>query len=150
MFPMGARIQEKGRVLGGLSFTLALLVLAGNSALADDPLETETSRNPVANIEVLKHSWKGGLTWEKFNRTEVIWTAKIKNNHPDPRHICLNVEFLDEENLPVFQNGKCEVVLGLSEGTISGRIIIQSPLIDEVRNTHVVALEAHQLHSFVK
>lgn len=136
--------------LFAVSFAAALVLMPGNSALADDPPETEPSRIPVRNIEILDHSWKGGMTWERYNRTEAIWTAKIKNNNPDPRHICLNVEFLDEENLPVFQNGKCEVVSGLSEGTISGRIMIQSPLIDEVISTHVVALEAHQLHSYVK
>lgn len=105
---------------------------------------------PVENIEILDHTWKEGFVWERYNKSEATWTARILNNNPEPRHICLNVEFLDEEELPVFQNGKCEVVLGESEGIISGHIMIQSPLIQDVKNTHVVALEAHRLHSFVK
>ncbi len=110
----------------------------------------DTHPTPVENIEILDHTWKEAFVWERYNKSEATWSAKILNNNPEPRHICLNVEFLDEENLPVFQNGKCEVVLGESEGTISGQIMIQSPLIQDVTDTHVVALEAHRLHSFAK
>ena len=106
--------------------------------------------NPKISVDVLDYSWKKGFIWENFNKTECTWTAQVKNNNPEPRHICLNFEFLDEDNLPVFQNGKCEVILGNSEGTISSSIMVKSPLVQDVKRSNVVALEAHKLHSFVK
>ncbi|MBI3611104.1 MAG: hypothetical protein HY204_10455 [Nitrospirae bacterium] len=106
-------------------------------------------RNSNINVDVLDYSWKSGFVWENFNKTECSWTAKVKNNNPEPRHICINYEFLDEDNLPVFQNGKCEVVLGQSEGIISGSILVQSRLVQDVKKSNVLALEAHRLHSFV-
>ncbi len=105
--------------------------------------------NPNINIDILDYSWKAGFVWENLNKTETSWTARVKNNNPEPRHICLNYEFLDEDDLPVFQNGKCEVLLGKSEGIISGHILIQSRLINDVKKSNVIALEAHRLHSFV-
>jgi len=104
---------------------------------------------PNINVEVLDYSWKSGFVWENFNKTECLWTAKIKNNNPEPRHICLNFQFLDQDNLPVFQNGKCEVVSGNSEGIINGSIMVQSRLVEDVKKSNVIALEAHRLHSFV-
>jgi len=104
---------------------------------------------PNIKVTVLDYSWKPGFVWENFNRTECLWEAKVKNNNPEPRHICLNFEFLDENNLPVFQNGKCEVVLGNSEGVIKGSIMVQSRLVGDVKKSNVIALEAHHLHSFV-
>lgn len=104
---------------------------------------------PKIKVAVLDHSWKSGFVWENFNKTECLWTAKVKNNNPEPRHICINYEFLDEDNLPVFQNGKCEVVLGNSEGIIKGSIMVQSRLVQDVKKSNVIALEAHRLHSFV-
>jgi hypothetical protein len=122
------------------------------SAPVEAPKPPEALRSiprPNINVDVLEHSWKSGFMWENFNRTECTWTAKVKNNNPEPRHICLNYEFLDEDNLPVFQNGKCEVVLGNSEGIISGSIMVQSRLVQDVKKSIAVALEAHRLHSFV-
>ncbi len=105
---------------------------------------------PNVNVDILDYSWKSGFVWVNFNKTECTWSAKIKNNNPEPRHICLNYEFLDEDSLPVFQNGKCEVVLGNSEGIISGSIIVKSLLVQDVKKSNVIALEAHKLHSFVR
>ncbi|MBI3811553.1 MAG: hypothetical protein HY283_05040 [Nitrospirae bacterium] len=125
---------------------------------ADVPDPTEAAKpveapkqppRPNINVDILAYSWKSGYVWENFNKTECTWTAKVKNNNPEPRHICLNYEFLDEDSLPVFQNGKCEVVLGNSEGSISGSIMVKSPLVQDVKKSNVVALEAHKLHSFV-
>jgi hypothetical protein len=104
---------------------------------------------PKIKVTVLDYSWKSGYVWENYNKTECLWTAKVKNNNPEPRHICLNYEFLDEDNLPVFQNGKCEVVLGNSEGIIKGSIMVTSRLVEDVKKSNVIALEAHPLHSFV-
>lgn len=134
--------------------TPAILILAG-LALGVGPFSLAAEEapkrisNPNINVEILDYSWKGGFVWEHFNKTECSWTARVKNNNPEPRHICLNYEFLDEDNLPVFQNGKCEVVLGKSEGIIAGSILVQSRLINDVKKSNVVALEAHRLHSFV-
>lgn len=123
---------------------------APNTAEAPNSAETpKPAPRPNINVDVIEFSWKSGFVWANFNKTECIWTAKVKNNNPEPRHICLNYEFLDEDNLPVFQNGKCEVVLGQSEGIITGSILIKSPLVQDVKKSNVVALEAHKLHSFV-
>ncbi len=123
---------------------------APNTAEAPNSDETpKPAPRPNLNVDILEHSWKSGLVWAKFNKTECTWTAKVKNNNPEPRHICLNYEFLDEDSLPVFQNGKCEVVLGQSEEIITGSILIKSPLVQDVKKSNVVALEAHKLHSFV-
>lgn len=105
---------------------------------------------PKIKVTVLDYSWKSGSVWEKYNKTECLWTAKVKNNNPEPRHICIKYEFLDEDNLPVFQNGKCEVVLGKSEGTIHSSIMVPSRLVGDVKKSNVIALEAHPLHSFVR
>ena len=51
---------------------------------------------------------------------------------------------------PEFQNGKCEVISGKTEGTISGSILVGSHLVPDVKNSTVVPLEAHILHSFVR
>ncbi|HEY5594409.1 MAG TPA: hypothetical protein VIL61_04535 [Nitrospiria bacterium] len=138
-------------------FILAFLMVAvveSSMALADEdaPIPAEAPKpapRPNINVDILEQSWKSGFIWENFNKTECTWTAKVKNNNPEPRHICLNYEFLDEDNLPVFQNGKCEVVLGNSEGMISGYILVQSRLVQDVKKSNVIALEAHRLHSFV-
>lgn len=129
---------------------------APNPTEAPKPAETpkpaealKPPPRPNINVDILDYSWKSGYIWENFNKTECTWTAKVKNNNPEPRHICLNYEFLDEDNLPVFQNGKCEVVLGNSEGIITGSIMVKSPLVQDVKKSNVVALEAHKLHSFV-
>jgi hypothetical protein len=103
---------------------------------------------PNINVAVLDYSWKPGTVWENLNKTECLWTAKIKNNNPESRHICINYEFLDEDNLTIFQTGKCEVILANSEGTIASSIIVQSRLIQDVKKSNVVALEAHRLHTF--
>jgi hypothetical protein len=119
---------------------------------ADAPKPPEAPKPndfPKIKVTVLDYSWKSGYVWENYNKTECLWTAKVKNNNPEPRHICLNYEFLDEDNLPVFQNGKCEVVLGNSEGTIQGSIMVPSRLVGDVKKSNVIALEAHRLHSFV-
>lgn len=129
---------------------------AAKPAVTSKPVETtqptaapKPTNFPNINIEVLDYSWKTGSVWESFNKTECLWTAKVKNNNPDSRHICINYEFLDEDNLPIFQTGKCEVVLGNAEGTISSNIIVKSRLIQDVKKSNVVALEAHRLHTFV-
>ena len=130
---------------------LALLsiTVAGTANVLAGEETPKPINNPKINVEVLDYSWKSGLVWENFNKTECSWTARVKNNNPEPRHICINYEFLDEDNLPVFQNGKCEVVLGESEGMISGSILVQSRLIQDVKKSNIVPLEAHRLHSFV-
>jgi hypothetical protein len=151
-------------------FTVAIVqfsvALAAENALkpaeaskpAEAPIPADTFKSPEApkpaprpnvNVDILEHSWTSGFVWENFNKTECTWSAKVKNNNPEPRHICLNYEFLDEDNLPVFQNGKCEVVLGNSEGIISGSILVKSPLVQDVKKSNAVPLEAHRLHSFV-
>ncbi|MBI3811500.1 MAG: Ig domain-containing protein [Nitrospirae bacterium] len=125
-------------------------VAASKPAEVTQPVAAPKPTNfPNINVEVLDYSWKTGSVWETFNKTECLWTAKVKNNNPEPRHICINYEFLDEENLPVFQTGKCGVVSGNSEGTISSNIIVQSRLVQDVKKSNVVALEAHRLHTFV-
>lgn len=124
-------------------------ILASPAASADDSPNTPIS-NPAIKVDVLDYSWKPGMVWERFGKTECTWSAKVKNNNPEPRHICLNFQFLDENRLPVFQNGKCEVILGNSEGEISGQIMVYSRLIDDVKQSTVIPLEAHKLHSFVR
>lgn len=143
-------IREQIMIAGAAGFLAMFLAMVTAGPALADRAGKDASPSPVENIEILEHTWKEGFVWDRLNKSEATWTARILNNNPEPRHICLNVEFLDEEELPVFQNGKCEVVLGKSEGTISGQIMIQSPLIQDVTDTHVVALEAHRLHSYVK
>lgn len=119
-------------------------------AASKPPAAPKVISNPKIHVDVLDYSWKKGFTWENFNKTECIWSAKVKNNNPEPRHICIDYQFLDEDNLPVFHNGKCEVVLGKSEGIISSSIMVQSRLVDDIKSSTVLPLEAHKLHSFVK
>lgn len=119
------------------------------ASVSKPPDAPKVISNPDIHVDVLEYSWKKGFTWENFNKTEAIWSAKVKNNNPEPRHICIDYEFLDEDNLLIFHNGKCEVVLGKSEGIISSSIMVQSRLIDDIKKTTVLPLEAHKLHSFV-
>jgi len=119
---------------------------------ADAPKPAEAPKlisNKEINVDVLDYSWKKGYTWENFNRTEFVWSAKVKNNNPEARHICLDYQFLDEDNLPVLHNGKCEVVQGKSEGTITSSVMVPSRMVDDVKKSTVLPLEAHKLHSFV-
>ena len=137
-----------------LIFTLISVALAGAATVhgedAPKPADAPKPTNfPNINVAVLDYSWNKGYTWESFNKTECTWTAKVKNNNPEPRHICIYYQFLDEDSLPVFQNGKCEVVQGNSEGVIAGSIMVKSRLVDDVKKSNVIALEAHRLHSFV-
>ncbi|HUK55321.1 MAG TPA: hypothetical protein VLY20_01530 [Nitrospiria bacterium] len=142
-----------------LAFFLAAVVRSSIALAAEDaPSTADTSKaaaapklisNPAIKVDVLDYSWKKGYTWENFNRTECTWSAKVKNNNPEARHICLDYEFLDEDNLLVFHNGKCEVIQGKSEGIITSSIMVQSRLVDDVKKSTVIPLEAHPLHSFV-
>lgn len=127
---------------------LVLLAVAGSANL----LAAEDAQKPInnteLNVEILSYSWTNGFVLEKFDKTECTWIAKVRNNHEKPRHICINYEFLDEDNLPVFQNGKCEVIQGNSEEVISNSILVYSRLLQDVKKSTVVALEAHLLHTF--
>jgi hypothetical protein len=133
-------------------FTAALVQSSIALAAEDAPKPAEAPKvisNKEINVDVLDYSWKKGYTWENFNRTEFIWSAKVKNNNPEARHICLDYQFLDEDNLPVLHNGKCEVVQGKSEGIITSSIMVPSRMVDDVKKSTVLPLEAHKLHSFV-
>ena len=139
-----------------LKWYLALALITGLSTAgrADDAAPPpgagmDRIRNSKINVDVLDFSWKSGMTWELYNKTECIWEATVKNNNPEARHICINFEFLDGEDLAVFQNGKCDVVAGNSEGIFTSSIMVSNRLVKEVVKTNVVALEAHRLHSFV-
>ena len=141
------------------AFLMVAVVATSPVLAADEPPKSDATPKadeapkppprPNVNVDIIEHSWKSGFVWENFNKTECSWTAKVKNNNPEPRHICVNYEFLDEDNLPVFQNGKCEVILGKSEGIIAGSILVQSRLVQDVKKSNVIPLEAHRLHSFV-
>ena len=136
-----------------LAFFMAAVVQSSIALAAEDaPKPAEAPKvisNKEINVDVLDYSWKKGYTWENFNRTELVWSAKVKNNNPEARHICLDYQFLDEDNLPVLHNGKCEVVQGKSEGIITSSIMVPSRVVDDVKKSTVLPLEAHKLHSFV-
>ena len=139
--------------LSGASDALAeearSVALTRPNAVADEPRSRRVNNTKI-KVEAYEYSWRKSFEWKAFNRSEVEWKAIVKNNNPEPRHICITYEFLDEDNLPVFSNGKCEVVRGLSEGEITGTIMVKSHLLEEVATDNVVPLEAHRLHSFVR
>ena len=119
-------------------------------AVAVKKVPTKWVSNPRLKVEAYKYSWKKSFEWEALNRSEVEWKAMVKNNNLEPRHICITYEFLDEDNLPVFSNGKCQVVRGQSASEIVGTIMVKSHLLEEVKADNIVPLEAHRLHSFVR
>jgi hypothetical protein len=111
----------------------------------------ETAARPNLNVEVVDHSWQKGAVWENFNRAEFTWSATVKNNNSDARHICINYEFLDENGLPVIRNSQWVVVAGGGqEGQFTGTLFVKLPVVEDVKTTRVIPLEAHPLHSFVR